>query len=196
MTLPPPIISQSGDDQLKAINFIDSLLAFIDTINHKVGRLTSFFIVGMLVPILFEIVQRYILNKPTLWAHELSTFFFGASWVLGAGYTFLLGGHVNMDIFYNKCTRRKKAVLDIITFVATFIFCFFMLKESIELAIRSWSIKEISESLWAPPLYPIKTILPIGVLLLLLQSMAKFIRDVGLAITGREVFSPPKYKKI
>ena len=181
---------------MKAINFIDSILAFIDTVNHKVGRLTSFFIVGMLAPILIEVVLRYIVNRPTIWAHELSTFFFGASWVLGAGYTFLLGGHVNMDVFYNKCTLRKKAILDIITYVCTFTFCFFMLKESIEMAARSWAMKEISDTLWAPPLYPIKTILPIGVLLLLLQSLNKFIRDMGLAITGREVFSPPKYKKI
>lgn len=181
---------------MKAINFINSILLFIDTVNHKVGRFTSFFIVGMLVPILFEVVQRYILNRPTLWAHELSTFFFGASWVMGAGYTFLLGGHVNMDVFYSKYTRRKKAVLDIITYACTFTFCFFMFTETVEMAAESWAIKEISETLWAPPLYPIKTLLPIGVLLLLLQSLNKFIRDMGLAITGREVFSPPKYNKI
>ncbi len=53
-------------------------------------------------------------------------------------------------------------------------------------AWRSVLIKETAGSAWDPPVYPIKVALAVGVFLLLLQGTAKLIRDLHLAIKGRE----------
>jgi TRAP-type mannitol/chloroaromatic compound transport system permease small subunit len=54
-------------------------------------------------------------------------------------------------------------------------------------AWRSILVGETAGSAWDPPVYPIKMALAIGVALLLLQGMAKFIRDLHLAIKGCEL---------
>ncbi len=52
---------------------------------------------------------------------------------------------------------------------------------------RSVSVLETSGSAWDPPVYPIKLALVGGVVLLLLQGTAKFIRDLHFAIKGNRL---------
>jgi TRAP-type mannitol/chloroaromatic compound transport system permease small subunit len=46
---------------------------------------------------------------------------------------------------------------------------------------------ELSLTDWAPPFYPVKFMMPAGALMLLLQGIVWFIRDLHVAITGREM---------
>jgi TRAP-type mannitol/chloroaromatic compound transport system permease small subunit len=41
---------------------------------------------------------------------------------------------------------------------------------------------------WAPPYYPLRTTVPVGCFLFILQALAKLIRDILTAIRGKEVF--------
>jgi len=40
---------------------------------------------------------------------------------------------------------------------------------------------------WYPPLYPLKLTIPLAAFLILLQGLAKFVRDLIMAITRREM---------
>ena len=48
-------------------------------------------------------------------------------------------------------------------------------------------IGEASFTDWGPPLYPVKFMMPAGAIMLLLQGVVWFIRDLHVAITGREM---------
>ncbi len=52
------------------------------------------------------------------------------------------------------------------------------------LAWESLSIWEHSNSAWGPPLYPVKLMIPVGAFLLLLQGVAKLIRDILTLVYG------------
>lgn len=55
-------------------------------------------------------------------------------------------------------------------------------------ALRSWNMAEVSgESMWQPPIYPFKTVLPVAALLLLLQGIVEFIRCVVLVVRSDNV---------
>jgi TRAP-type mannitol/chloroaromatic compound transport system permease small subunit len=41
--------------------------------------------------------------------------------------------------------------------------------------------------MWGPPLYPLKTVIAISFILLGLQGIAKFIRDITFLIKGEEL---------
>jgi len=45
---------------------------------------------------------------------------------------------------------------------------------------------EVSFTDWSPPFYPVKFMMPAGAFMLLLQGIVWFIRDLYVAITGRE----------
>jgi TRAP-type mannitol/chloroaromatic compound transport system permease small subunit len=168
-------------------NVVTSLLHFIDNISKWTGRVVSFLIVAMTFFICIEVVARYLLNRPTIWVHETSAMLMGAYIIFGGAYTLHTGGHVNMDVVYGRLLPKKKALIDVITFWLFLLFCgalLWMGGDSAWRALRNW---EHSGSLWNPPIYPFKLILPIGVFLLLLQGLAKFVRDAITLVTGGRV---------
>jgi TRAP-type mannitol/chloroaromatic compound transport system permease small subunit len=54
------------------------------------------------------------------------------------------------------------------------------------MAWDSFKVLETEPTAFAPPVYPIKMMIPLGALLILLQGLAKFIRDFNLVISGKE----------
>ena len=53
-------------------------------------------------------------------------------------------------------------------------------------ALISLSFRETLSSAWAPPIYPVKLVIPVAAALLILQGLARFIRNLHFAVTGRE----------
>jgi TRAP-type mannitol/chloroaromatic compound transport system permease small subunit len=93
---------------------------------------------------------------------------------------------VNVDILYHRFTPRTRAVIDLFTWLLFFYFCGLLLVKGWEMAWDSFQVRETEPTSFAPPVYPIKMTIPLGALLILLQGLAKFIRDLNLAITGKE----------
>jgi TRAP-type mannitol/chloroaromatic compound transport system permease small subunit len=52
--------------------------------------------------------------------------------------------------------------------------------------MNALAFRETLSSAWAPPVYPVKFAIPVAAFLLLLQGLAKYIRDLHLAFTGKE----------
>jgi hypothetical protein len=52
------------------------------------------------------------------------------------------------------------------------------------MALKSLANREVSQSIWAPPLYPIKFVAVGGIFFMFLQCFAKFARDLITAVTG------------
>jgi TRAP-type mannitol/chloroaromatic compound transport system permease small subunit len=58
------------------------------------------------------------------------------------------------------------------------------------LAWESLSRLEHSQSAWNPPLYPVKLMIPTGAFLLMIQGIAKLVRDIVTVVTGGKVTTP------
>jgi len=71
-----------------------------------------------------------------------------------------------------------------------------MLWKSIPWALASLRVGEYSESVWGPPLWPIKLTLPVAAGLMLLQGMTKTAKDLYLALTGRELVPAVEEKAV
>ena len=158
--------------------FLKKLMAIIDAVNDRVGKLLSYFLFFFFVLLFMEVILRYFFNAPTVWANELAQMLFGAYAILAGGYILRTGGHVNVDILYSRLSRKKKAALDIITSILFFLFSGMLLIYGGSLAWDSLSRFEHSQSAWNPPLYPAKLMIPIAALLLMLQGLAKLMRDI------------------
>ncbi len=171
---------------MKAIQYY---LRFTDWINARFAWIVAFMIIPMLCIMIWEIVMRYFFNAPSLWAYEISLFLYGGYIVLGGAYTYMTGGHVNVDIIWGQLSHRGRAILDILTSGFTFLFLGVLFWVSLEITINSWQLGETTMTHWKPIYYPLRTTLPVGCLLFLMQVLAKLIRDVAIVIKGEEVFS-------
>jgi TRAP-type mannitol/chloroaromatic compound transport system permease small subunit len=161
-------------------------LKTIDRISEQSGKAVSFLVLFLVVVILYEIFVRYVFNSPTIWAHEIAQMIYGAYVILLGAYVLQRGGHVNVDILYNRFRPRTRAIIDLFTWLIFFYFCGLLLWKGGEMAWDSFLVRETEPTSFAPPVYPIKMTIPLGALLILLQGLAKFIQDLKLAITGRE----------
>ena len=164
---------------------IDSFINGVDWLSKNSGKTVSFLIFPMMAFIFYEVIMRYFFNMPTKWAHELSTFFLGAYFILGGGYTLWRGAHVNVDLLYKRFSPRKRAIIDVASSVFFFAFAGVLVYHGIRFGITAWTHSHYSNSVWAPPMFPIKTALPVGAVLLLLAGIVKLIRDIRIVATGK-----------
>ena len=159
---------------------------YIDKTSRVVGRFAMFIIFAMMGILLFETLARIFFNRSQLWSVEMAQFFMATYYLLGGGYTLLIGGHVRMDLFYHRWSAKKKAIFDVITFFITLLYMVVLLFGGIKGLIYSIKYNQVSYSSWAPPMTPIKIIMLIGITLMLLQIISELIKDLAIA-RGEEI---------
>ncbi len=165
---------------------LNRALTTVDKINAWVARVVKYFVYIIIAAMTFEIIARYVFNRPTIWADELAQMFFGSYFILAGAIALLEHAHVNMDLFYNKLSTRGKAILDIATSPLFFLFAGVLLWQGGNLWWRSMASLQRSESVWHPPIYPYKFMIPLGVGLVLLQGLVKLVRDIMAVAARRE----------
>jgi TRAP-type mannitol/chloroaromatic compound transport system permease small subunit len=163
------------------------LVSVIDTISEWSGRLFAWLIIPLVFGATYEVFARYLFNRPTIWAYDLSYMLYGAHFMLGAGYTLLKGGHIRTDIFYQNWSPRTQGRVDALLYLLLFfpgmIFFFWMGAQE---GWQSLMIGERSDaSPWRPILYPLKLVIPVTAVLLLVQGVSELIKSSHLALKGR-----------
>ncbi|MDG4554451.1 MAG: TRAP transporter small permease subunit [Candidatus Competibacter sp.] len=150
----------------------------IDALNENVGYYGAFLVLPLLGVVSYEVVMRYGFNAPTSWGFEATTFLYGVHFVLGLGYTHKHNGHVAIDVFEAKLEHRPRTLLRIVVNLIVFMPTMgLMAIWSVIYASTAWMQWEVASTSWAPPLYPFKTLMALGFVLLFLQGVAKLIQD-------------------
>lgn len=150
----------------------------INRLNTWTGRMTAYLAIPLIAVVAFEVMMRYLFNAPTKWAFEATTFIYGVHFVLGFAYTHMHDGHVAIDIFETKLPKKPRTILRIIVNCILFIPTVGLLATwSIIYATTSWQNWERASTSWAPPIYPFKTFMAIGFVLIFLQGISKLIHD-------------------
>ena len=80
---------------------IGKFLRGVAVLSEWVGKWVSYLILILAIIVGIEVVSRYVFNRPTVWAHELSAMLFGTFIILGGAYAGVKGLQVNMDVIYN-----------------------------------------------------------------------------------------------
>jgi len=160
----------------------------IDTvIGEWSGKLFAWLVVPMALGLAYEVIVRYALGAPTIWAYDITYILYGSHFMLGAAYALYKGQHIRTDILYEKYSVRWKGIVDGLLYLLFFFpgIVFFMLA-GLDEALHSWSIGERSDaSPWRPPIYHFKTVIPMAAAMLLIQGISEFLKSAYAAIKGR-----------
>jgi TRAP-type mannitol/chloroaromatic compound transport system permease small subunit len=158
-----------------------------DKISEWTGRIFIWIIVPITLLSVFEVIMRRFFGSPTIWSFEVITHCFGLYFMMVAAYGLLHNQHVAIDIVTMYLSKKARAILELIGYIIFFFpFTVICLWKSYLYAAESWSMWETSWSAFAPPLYPIKTVIPIAFSLLLLQGISELIKRM-LIIKGVKV---------
>jgi TRAP-type mannitol/chloroaromatic compound transport system permease small subunit len=153
----------------------------VDKINTVVGIFTMYLVFMMIAILLYEPIARNLFGVSSIWAVEMAQFTMAAYYLLGGGFSMLLKGHVRMDLLYGRWSEKKQAKVDAVTSLFLIFYLVFLLVgaySSIEYAVM---YGQKNRSAWAPYMAPIKIIMGTGVLLMLLQAIATFFKDIAKA---------------
>ena len=168
------------------MHYIKKIISFIDRFNNRIGIIFSVLVFPMVFILFYEVIMRYAFNRPTIWAHELSAMLYAVFFLIGGVYTLRWDGHVRVDIFYNKLSRKAQYTLDLFTWILFYIFIIIMFWEGSSFAYTSIIRNEISNSAWAPYIWPVKIFIPLAAFLMLLQGITITIKKVYFLFTNKE----------
>lgn len=162
---------------------MEKVLHFIDNISEWTGRIFSWTVVVLTILVVLEVILRRFVGRPTIWNFEVTIQLYAFHFMIVSAYALLWKAHVSIDVLYQRLSQRKKAICDVITYIVFFFpFLLVWLYQGILYAAKSWAIYETSWSVFGPPLYPIKTVIPVTAFLILIQGVAIFVRQLQIAI--------------
>lgn len=159
---------------------------YVDAFNTLVGKATMYVIFVMMAILLFAAIGRTVFGFSLIWTVETAQFTMAAYYLIGGAYSLILHGHVRMDLVYGQLTRRRKAVTDTITDLLLIFYLVVMIIGAVSSIDYALEYGQTSRSSWGPPLAPIKIIMGIGLLLMLLQVISTFFKDLARAF-GRPI---------
>lgn len=154
---------------------------WVDTFNRWVGRFAMRLLFAMAAILLYSTFSRVVLGAPVNWVMEMSQFLLSAYYLLGGAYSMQLGSHVRMDLFYGRLSARKRAVTDAFTILFVLFYLGVLFWGGLSSTEYSWTYDQVNYTAWAPPLWPIKSIMTLGIFLMLLQAISTFFKDVATA---------------
>lgn len=160
---------------------VRAYVRYVDATNRAVGRIAMYLIFAMIAVLLLSTIARTTLDVSFIWIVEMAQFLLSAYYILGGGYSMQLDAHVRMDLFYGRLSEKWKAIIDAATSVFVMLYLFFLLFGGISSTNYALFYGQKNYSAWAPPLWPIKVIMVIGIGLMLLQMLAVFFKDVARA---------------
>ena len=172
----------------------------IDRFNTVVGRAVSWLILlAVVVSAGNAIVRKIFSTSSNMWL-ELQWYLYGAAFMGAAAYTLLENEHIRIDLVYGMWSRKVQHWIDLIGHVLFLMpFTILMVYYLYPYALRSYERGEGSASFGGLLLWPAKTILLVGFVLLFFQGISEIIKKIAVmrgliedkhAVSGHHV--PPE----
>lgn len=165
----------------------------IDRFTERCGAAIAWLMAPLVATVAWEVVARYAFEAPTTWAYETIYMLYAAMFMLGAAYALRTGAHIRTDFFWEKWPIRTRAAIELAAYVAFFFpGLVLFLAAGAEAAWTALLAGErSSETAWAPPLWPLKALVPLSALLLLVQGVSEAARCARAFRTGEEFARRP-----
>ncbi len=98
----------------------------VDRTSVFIGRVTMMLIVIMTSVMLYEVFLRYVLEKPTLWANELTLWIAGFVFLMAGLYAMQQRSHIRIFLLYDVMPRPVQRLFDCISTLLIATFAFFL----------------------------------------------------------------------
>jgi TRAP-type mannitol/chloroaromatic compound transport system permease small subunit len=159
---------------------------FIDGITSITGRITMYLVFVLMGILVLSFVTRNIINFPLMWIIEMAQFTMTAYYIMGGAYSMMDDQHVRMDLVYGSFSEKNKARMDLFTSGFLIFYLITLLIGSYSSLIYTINTNQKLFTAWAPYVWPIKTIMSFGILLMLLQSFSMFFKDLA-KVKGKKI---------
>lgn len=154
------------------------VLRWLDGFTDRLGRAVAWLTLAMVGISLGVVILRYGLAVGSIALQESVLYLHGCVFLLGAGYTLQQDAHVRVDILYRRLGARARAAIDLAgTCLLLLPMCAFILWAGWDYVLQAWRIHEGSQEAGGLAfVYLLKTLIPLGTVMLALQGLAEALR--------------------
>ncbi|MDQ2634774.1 MAG: TRAP transporter small permease subunit [Pseudomonadota bacterium] len=153
----------------------------IDRVNELIGRWVSWLILAAILVSAGNAVVRKAFNMSSNAWLELQWYLFGAAFMLAAAHTLRQNEHIRVDIFYGALSRRAQHQIDLFGHVFFLMpFVILMIFYFVPYVGLSWRSGEMSNNAGGLVLWPAKSVLLLGFVLLGFQGVSEIIKKIAI----------------
>lgn len=152
----------------------------IDRTSERIGQITSWLIFILVLQVAGDVLFRYFFHISSIAEQELQWHILAAIAMFGSAYTFQQGEHVRVDLLYHFYSKKVKIIMDVLIPLLIIIpFSIFIIYLSSQYVMQSYVNGEISPDPGGLPYrYLVKSLIPIGFILILLQGVAVLLKAI------------------
>lgn len=169
------------------LSFLRGFCKKVDFIVMLAGYAASYMMPILALIVASEVFSRYFLNKPTVWAFDLSLFLFGYIAILGGAYAHQKRAHIVVDILYVRVSPKTKRIFNIISYLLGIFFLLLMVYLSQDKLIDALKFGTRRQSEWAPYMHHFWIMIMLGCSLFIAQLVRDIIVDIFYICTGNDL---------
>jgi TRAP-type mannitol/chloroaromatic compound transport system permease small subunit len=149
----------------------------IDTFIDAVGRVTAWSSFALAIVMAGNVLLRYVFHTGSVWSQELEWHLMAPICLFGMSYALRHGEHVRVDVLFASFSDRNKNFVEFVSALILMAICLIVMWLSFGYVMQSWSIGESSANPGGiPARYILKSLIPIGFALMLVQALGHAIR--------------------
>ncbi|MHB1044282.1 MAG: TRAP transporter small permease subunit [Eubacteriales bacterium] len=154
----------------------------LDKLNELAGLSVGIMALLMAIFVTYDVILRYLMNTPSMWVTEVSTYMMGYITFMGAAYALSEGAHVGVDLITTRVGIKARKWFGIAANLINFLVIAFFIRVSFgfwwdayKYCERSWGVLSV------PLAFPYFFFL-LGMVLLLITLMSLL----------PKIFNPPR----
>jgi TRAP-type mannitol/chloroaromatic compound transport system permease small subunit len=161
--------------ETSTVAYLRRLERFVD----RIGRSVAWLALAMVAVQFLVVVLRYAFDLGWIGLQESVTYMHSALFMMAMAYTLQRDGHVRVDIFYRRMSRRRRSLVDLAgTMLLLFPVCIFIISSGWDYVADSWTQLEGSrEAGGIPGVWLLKSLIILMPSLLLLQGAVLAVRS-------------------
>jgi len=171
------------------MHLVRKIDAFLALIAKGCGALACVAMIALLFNVFYDVVMRYAFNDVSIGMQELEWHLFATVFLLGVPYAMQRDGHVRVDIFYERWSDRRKAVINLfgaVLFIAPF--AILVSFYGIDFAHQSYQMHEGSgDPGGLPHRWIIKSLIPLSFIMLGLAGFGMVTQALRVLV-GNEAY--------
>ena len=159
---------------------LDKSFQQIEKFNNLLGRIGAVCLIPTVGLTFLVVVLRYFFSYGDIRLQEAVIYSNSLTFILCIPWVFVQGGHIRVDIFYNRFSPKNKNLLNIICYaifgLVAFIALFYL---SIDFVAASWQIKESSKDAGGlPGVFLLKSLVMLFAITLTLQIASEIYKSL------------------
>ncbi len=167
---------------------MEGVIRRLEVTAEYLGRVVAWATLLMVIITFVVVLLRYLFDTGWIAMQESVTYLHAMVFMLGAAYTLKHGGHVRVDIFYQRFGMRGRAWVNLLgTLFLLFPLAIFIFTVSWDYVADSWKVLEGSrEAGGLPGVFLLKSLILVLPATLLLQGLALFLKSLVVLRGGED----------